>query len=736
MAEELQTVDHNFNDQSRVRQSLPGLAATDGVIVSQIRLSGAKATVEALRSGGTLQVGAIYAVPWTQGLASGTVFLRAVETGRFSQDVGVVSSFHSAATPAWSGRYDITAAAGLEMSSLEDHKGNRVEGTSQIGAFDWANTGITNCQVLDGASWTQLLATTVLYDRVNLRGSTTTLNTSAKTTGNVSELNLTDLGVTLTLSTPGAITRLTCGLLTTGSIVSGVWTDNTFDSGSGLNVSAPSAASCNFQRNVGRFSITIAVPAATGAITFSFNKGNGSFTRSSNTLSTTTVVSGNYWNGGNVNQTSTAFGGLNVQGWSLAGSITLGGTASGLTANLTACAHYGSAVTTVNAGSLIINTKTQVFGSITLQNASAHTIQGILRGSISAAATSTTQVSLADCVLGELASIAATGTGAGFITCVNSTISDSSALQTNTGFTGILSLTGTVVAATSVVLMSNARGLTATTSTIESSITVSGTGIGNLALTNSKLLQNGTITDTSSSPTDLNIISSLVHGSALSITGLTSGTFGRAIVNGDSQVNLTGTINASRNSVLSGSTLTISTSVSVAVNDNHVSAGGSLTVNNVTTTGVTVSGNHVSGVTPSGPSSLAVANLASASTVSINGNTATSGGAIGIANINGTTTQPVAVSGNVAAGGTITSTGYRKTAARPTDIEKNWVTAGASLVIGSATTGPLVARNTLSQSGTLTTTFDTTDCQHATTVNTTTTAVNAGKIKTVAAAFV
>ena len=136
----------------------------------------------------TLMPGCDYTITdHTQGnLGTVSVTVRATTTNTVSHEAMVKTSFH---TQAWRGLYD---AQNQLLVELRDHRDNIVSGFSgvEIGAFDWNNGNITNCQVSNA---TLLLTPGFSYVLNGLRLTTGgTLDLTGKVSGSLNNVTVKD----------------------------------------------------------------------------------------------------------------------------------------------------------------------------------------------------------------------------------------------------------------------------------------------------------------------------------------------------------------------------------------------------------------------------------------------------------------------------------------------------------------------------------------------------------------
>lgn len=153
----------------------------------------------------TLMPGCDYTITdHTQGnLGTVSVTVRATTTNTVSHEAMVKTPFH---TQAWRGLYD---AQNQLLVELRDHRDNIVSGFSgvEIGAFDWNNGNISNCQVSNA---TLLLTLGFSYVLNGLRLTTGgTLDLTDKVSGSLNNLTVKDDAIVLLGSSTVQITDCT-----------------------------------------------------------------------------------------------------------------------------------------------------------------------------------------------------------------------------------------------------------------------------------------------------------------------------------------------------------------------------------------------------------------------------------------------------------------------------------------------------------------------------------------------
>lgn len=193
----------------------------------------------------TLMPGCDYTITdHTQGtLGTVSVTVRATSVNTVSHEAMVKTSFH---TQAWRGLYD---AQNQLLVELRDHQDNIVSGFSgvEIGAFDWGNGNITNCQVSNAILY---LTTGFSYVLNGLRLTTGgTLDLTDKVSGSLNNLTVKDDATVLLGGSTVQITDCTFSNTATvdftnytgaGNITNSLFTDavivNIADTNRGLSI--------------------------------------------------------------------------------------------------------------------------------------------------------------------------------------------------------------------------------------------------------------------------------------------------------------------------------------------------------------------------------------------------------------------------------------------------------------------------------------------------------------------
>jgi hypothetical protein len=213
-----------------------------------ICLSGTAAAVNALRLAGTLQPGCLYAVTdWVAGprlLGPNLVVVLAVANNRLANEATIVTNRHVAATPAWSGTYNVASNA---VTSLHDNLQNKISGNSNIGNFDWGNPQVTSNTVDDSSlleftiygRTSQVASNSVTQSStVRLDTGTFVSNQGAFVSGNV----VSGLSTLLVESSTGT-SQVTTNTLTSGAFLSTAGTASSADGNSITTLGALSLTS-------------------------------------------------------------------------------------------------------------------------------------------------------------------------------------------------------------------------------------------------------------------------------------------------------------------------------------------------------------------------------------------------------------------------------------------------------------------------------------------------------------